>query len=100
MVRLVGASERRIGWLTMTLYHPYCDELYRAGGDRRSALTHVFGDFRAAMTAVYRNIAASTMRHLESARPSHGEDGGEPLPHHDLARYPQAPLILGDKWDF
>lgn len=80
----------------MMTVHLHGDDLH---GDRRSAMTCV-GDLGAAITAIYRNIAASTMRHLERARPSHRGDGGEPSLEHDLTRYPQAPLILGDKWDF
>ena len=100
MVRPVGASERRIGSLTMTFYQLQGDDLYRAGGDRRSALTRVVGNLRAAISAIDRSIAALTVRLLRRERTCHGGDGGEPLPQHDLARYPQAPLILGDKWDF
>ena len=84
----------------MTLYHLHGDGPCRAGGDRRSALTRVGGNLRAAISAIDRSIAAMTVRLLRNERTHHGDDGGEPLPRHDLARYPQAPLILGDKWDF
>jgi hypothetical protein len=102
MVRLVGASVRRTGWLTMTLYHLHLlgDDPYRAGGDCRSALTRVVGSLRAAISAIDRSIAALTVRFLRKERACHGGDGGESSPQHDLVRYPQAPLILGDKWDF
>jgi hypothetical protein len=84
----------------MTLYHLHGDGLHRAAGDRKFAIAHVAGTLRAATSAIFRKIAALTTRHLESAQTCHGDDGEEPSPRHDLVRYPQAPLILGDKWDF
>jgi hypothetical protein len=83
----------------MTLNHLHGDDLHRAGGDHRSALGRVVGNLLAAISALFRNIA-SLMRHPASARMCHGDDSGEPSPQHDLVRYPQAPLILGEKWDF
>jgi hypothetical protein len=97
MVQPVGASGRRPGWLTMTLHHLHGDGLYCAGDGRRSALTRVVGSLRAAASAIDRSIAALMVCLLWSERTCHG---GEPSPQHDLARYPQAPLILDDKWDF
>jgi len=84
----------------MTLYHLHGDGLHRATGDRRFAIAQIAGTLRAATSAIYRSIAALTERHRESARTCHGDDSGEPSRQHDLVRYPQAPLILGDKWDF
>ena len=84
----------------MTLCHLHGDDLYRAGGNRRSALTRVVGNLRAAISAIDRSIAALAVRLLRRERTCHCGDGSEPSPEYDPARYPQAPLILGDKWDF
>jgi len=88
------------GWPTMTLYHLHCDGRHRAGAGRLSAIVRIVRSRRAATSALLRNIAALTMRRLERARTCQEDDGGERSPQHDLIRYPQAPLILGDKWDF
>jgi hypothetical protein len=79
----------------MTLYHLHGDELHRAGRDGRSALTRVVGKLRATIAAICRSVAL-TLRE----RTRDGDDGGGPSPEDIPARYPQAPLILGDKWDF
>ncbi|HTO64484.1 MAG TPA: hypothetical protein VMM15_24925 [Bradyrhizobium sp.] len=81
----------------MTLYHLQGD---CAGDERPSTLLRTVSDLRAAISALDRGIAALTVRLLKREQTRHGGDGGEPSPQHDLARYPQAPLILGDKWDF
>jgi hypothetical protein len=81
----------------MTLYHLHGDDLNRAG-DGRSALTRVVGRLHAAISAIYRSVTF-TPCHLQSERTRQGDDDG-PSRQHDLARYPQAPLILDDKWDF
>jgi hypothetical protein len=84
----------------MTLYHLHCDGWHRAGGDRLSLIVRIVRNRRAATSALLRSIAALTVGHLERARTCQDDDGEERSPQHDLIRYPQAPLILGDKWDF
>jgi len=84
----------------MTLYHLHGDDLYGAGDDRRSALTRFVGNLCATISLIDRSIAALMVCLLWSERTCHGRDGGELSPQHDLTRYPQTPLILGDKWDF
>jgi hypothetical protein len=90
----VGAAP---GWLTMTLCHLQGDGLHGARDERRSVIAHVVANLRAAISAIACSIAALTVRLLRRERTCHG---GEPSREHDLARYPQTPLILGDKWDF
>jgi hypothetical protein len=84
----------------MTLCHLQGDGLHCARDERRSVIARVVGNVSAAISAIVRSIAALMVCLLWSERTCHGGDGGEPSPEHDLARYPQAPLILGDKWDF
>lgn len=84
----------------MTLCHLQGDGLHCATDERRSVIARVVGNISAAISAIDRSIAALMVCLLWSERTCHGGDGGEPSPQHDLARYPQAPLILGDKWDF
>jgi hypothetical protein len=84
----------------MTFYHLHGDFLHRPGGDRRSALTRIAATLRAAISVIDHSLAALTLRLLGNERTHDGDDGGEPPPRQDPARGPQAPLILGDKWDF
>ena len=84
----------------MSFYHLHGDGLRGAADECRSMTARVVGNLRATVSAIDRSIAALAVRLLKNERTRHGDDGGEPSPQHDLARYPQAPLILGDKWDF
>ena len=82
----------------MTFYHLHGDELPRAGDAHRSSMARAVGDVRAAMSALRRSVMAA-MRRLQGAPMLDAGDGATSL-QDDPARYPQWPLILGDKWDF
>jgi hypothetical protein len=84
----------------MTFYHLQGDCLRCTKDERRSVVARVVRNLRAAISAIDRSFAALTVRLLRREQTCHSGDGGEPSLDHDLARYPQAPLILGDKWDF
>jgi hypothetical protein len=82
----------------MTFYHLHGDELPRARDAHHSPTARVVCDFRAAMSALRRRVMAATSR-LRDMRMLDAGDGETSL-QDDPARYPQWPLILGDKWDF
>jgi hypothetical protein len=84
----------------MTVDQLQGDHLHRATGDRRSAIARRLDDARAAISALYRGLVALIMRPVSRGQTFHGDNGGELSPQDDPARYPQWPLILGDKWDF
>jgi hypothetical protein len=84
----------------MTLYHLHSDDLRGSGGESRSAAARLLGGARAAISVIHRAIVAAKMRHLQSEPMFYAAKDSEQSPREDMLRYPQRPLILGDKWDF
>jgi hypothetical protein len=68
--------------------------------ERRHLCAH--GPFRRAIWLARRAIVAAKLHRLRAELLCHGgvsvEDYAKPVA--DAARWPQPPLILGDKWDF
>jgi hypothetical protein len=84
----------------MTLLQLRDDGLRAFTGEGRLALTRALQRLWAALRTMHRSIVAARLRRLrnEPAFRIDGYDG--PRRAEDAARYPQQPLILGDKWDF
>jgi hypothetical protein len=76
----------------MTIFYSH-REPARAGFDGLTSMRSAARLLRAGLRAMHRAIVTAKMRRLERE-----------LLLHDLGktseRFPQAPLILGDKWDF
>ncbi len=65
-----------------------------------SVISRVFGRLSAAFQMTHQAIATAKLERLENelvVRRGYSDAG---LVHHEVARYPQRPLVLGDKWDF
>jgi hypothetical protein len=84
----------------MTLYHLHSDDLPGRGGESQSVTARLLDGARAAISAIRRTIIGAKIRHRRSEPMFHAAMETEQAPPEDLLRYPQRPLILGDKWDF
>jgi hypothetical protein len=84
----------------MTLYHLHSDDLRDGGVECQSVTARLLGGARAAISVIRRTIIGAKMRQRQSEPMFHAAKETEQSPPEDLLRYPQRPLILGDKWDF
>lgn len=84
----------------MSLLHVQHDDLHVAAEKARWPLARAVARLSAAFRIIHRAIIAAKLRRLRSELRCHGgQFYGQP-PDQDAAKFPQAPLILGDKWDF
>jgi len=80
----------------MTLLHLHLGETR----ERRPLLARAFKRLGAALHLMHRAIVLARTRRLESELTFHRDERDEARATLDVARFPQRPLILGDKWDF
>ena len=69
----------------------------------RIAARRAIGGIGAGLRAFHRAIVAAKTRRMQRGLTSHNglrDDGLLRSDSHDAAKFPQPPLILGDKWDF
>jgi hypothetical protein len=92
----------------MTLFHLH-DDFAAPASERRFTLARAFTWLAAALRTIHTSIVAAKTRRLERELMFHGDFGDEmldkavadqPLVAEDVAKLPQRPMILGDKWDF
>jgi hypothetical protein len=76
----------------MTIFYSHRESAEAAFG-RRTWMRSAARLLRAGLSAVHRAIVTAKMRRLERELLLHDLSKGS-------QRFPQAPLILGDKWDF
>jgi hypothetical protein len=89
------------GMMDMTLLQLRHDDRRSFAGDGRVTFARAFRRLRAACRLMHRAIITARTRRLQSELMFfHARDCGEPSPGEDATRYPQRPMILGDKWDF
>jgi hypothetical protein len=81
----------------MTLFHLHHDDRYGFGACRAVA-TRAFRRLRAMLGKIHLAIVAAKLRRLRNEM-MFQRDYGRP-PEHDIAKHPQWPLIVPDKWDF
>jgi len=65
-----------------------------------SVFSRAFSRLGDAFKAMHQAIVTAKLERLENelvVRRHYSDDG---LARHEAARYPQRPLVLGDKWDF
>ena len=83
----------------MTLLHLYNEDRHGFAGQGRFIRMRARKWLRVALRTLHRAIVAAKTRRLQSElmfRSLYGEgEAGEQA----LTKYPQRPLILGDKWD-
>jgi hypothetical protein len=84
----------------MSNIHRQSDGFRNADGQRQGAIAPLAYRLCAAFAMIRRRMIAATMPPVQHAPTfdADGEGGESDLC--DPVRYPQAPLILGDKWDF
>jgi hypothetical protein len=79
----------------MTLLQLHHNDLH--GG---LVIARAFRRLRTALRLMHRAIVAAKTRRLQNELMFHARDHGESSLGEDATRYPQRPMILGDKWDF
>jgi hypothetical protein len=86
--------------MSMTLLQPRHDELRGPAGEGRSMLARALGLLCWACRLMHRAIVEAKVRRLQNEFALENKGPDEPSRMHNATRYPQRPLILGDKWDF
>jgi hypothetical protein len=82
----------------MALLQTCHDDLSSDVDARRALLARAFKPLRALFRVVHKAITTAGTRRLQNEPQFYCDDGqAEPW---DGTKYPQRPLILGDKWDF
>jgi hypothetical protein len=84
----------------MSLFHVHHHDPHGVAEKSRLSFARVLARLAAAFKIVHRAIVVAKLRRLRNELRCHGGDvDGRPLDQ-DVAKFPQQPLILGDKWDF
>lgn len=86
----------------MALLHLHHDDIGGIARDRDSSIWRAFRRIGAVLGALHRAIISAKLRHAESHL-WYRNDYNEMLSlesERDASKFPQAPLVLGDKWDF
>jgi hypothetical protein len=91
----------------MTLFYSHHDRLYGSAGTGHHPIMRTLKRVRSALRTLHRAIAAAKIRRIRNELRFHAAahrwaqtpayDGATEK---DVAKYPQRPLVLGDKWDF
>ena len=84
----------------MTLFHLHRDVWGGVARERSLSISRLFGCIGAAFRLVHRGIVSAKLRRCWTDilfRPDYDEMFAR---EHDAGKFPQRPLILGDKWDF
>jgi hypothetical protein len=85
----------------MTLFHIHRGEPLGSRGPRsgsRFSVARATRKFAAALRTMHRAIVAAKLRRLRNELMLHRS--AHEHPEFDSAKFPQRPMILGDKWDF
>jgi hypothetical protein len=89
------------GMMGMTLLQLHKNDPSGLAGDGRSSMpARVFARISAACRLMHRAIVDAKIRRLQNELTFEDSYRKQPSCADDAARYPQRPLILGDKWDF
>jgi hypothetical protein len=91
----------------MTLFHLHDD--FAAAGESRFMLARASARLAAILKTIHEAIVAAKTRRLQRELMFRGDLGSEsldeivgdrPLSTEEVAKLPQRPMVLGDKWDF
>jgi hypothetical protein len=90
-----------IGRTQMTLFHTHRGEVFGSGGLRsgsRFSAARARRKISAALKMMHRAIVTAKLRRLRNELMLHrnAQAHGE----FDVSKFPQRPMVLGDKWDF
>jgi hypothetical protein len=84
----------------MSLFHVHHNDLHGAANAAQRPFAGARARVSTAFTTIHRAIIAAKLRRLRRELMYHGGNVcGQPSDQ-EAARFPQPPLILGDKWDF
>ena len=92
----------------MTLFHLH-DDFAATAGESRLTWARASAWFVAALKTIHQSIVAAKTRRLQRELMFHGNLGSDsldeivgerPLTAEEVAKLPQRPMVLGDKWDF
>jgi hypothetical protein len=102
---ILGATDaaclRRLWDDGMTLLQLHQDDPGGLAGEGRCSMpARVFARISAACRLMHRAIVDAKIRRLQNELTFEDSYRKQPSCADDAARYPQRPLILGDKWDF
>lgn len=84
----------------MPLLQSRHDDRRGLAGDSRSMLARALWLLCRACLLMHRAIVEAKLRRLQNEIAFENKGPDAPSRMHDAKRYPQRPLILGDKWDF
>ena len=92
----------------MTLFYSHHERLHGSAGANRRPIARAIKRLGNAFKMIHRAIAAAKIRRLRNELMLHADsyenwahaDRHEGSAEKDGTKFPQRPLILGDKWDF
>jgi hypothetical protein len=101
-------APHRTDWeIAMTLLYSHHDRLHGSAGADRHPIMRTLRRVRSALRTLHRAIAAAKIRRIRHELILHRHAchwAEKPVPYgaaeYAAAKYPQRPLVLGDKWDF
>jgi hypothetical protein len=84
----------------MSLFHVHHHDLYGMAEKAGLSFARALVRLATAFKIIHHAIVVAKLRRLRNELTCHGGHvDGQPLDQ-DAAKFPQQPLILGDKWDF
>jgi hypothetical protein len=84
----------------MSVLHFCHDRRPGVASERRLTVRRALRQFRGVFRMMHQAIVSARLRRFEEEFVSHAFYGAEQSPDHDVSKFPQRPLVLGDKWDF
>ena len=84
----------------MALLQLHRGDVRAVNGERRLKFSRVLKRMRAALRLMHRAIIVAKTRRWRSELMFHAGERDDVSTIDDATRYPQRPLIFGDKWDF
>ena len=84
----------------MTLSHLHHDDVQRLGHEERLPFQHVLRWIARAFRILHQAIVRAKLRRLQHELMYRPDYSDMFPPEQDAAKFPQRPLVLGDKWDF
>jgi hypothetical protein len=84
----------------MTLLHLHHDDAGSRAREERLPLRHALSWIGRAFAALHQAIVTAKLRRLQHELMFRQDYSDMFPPEQDAAKFPQRPLVLGDKWDF
>ena len=84
----------------MTLIHLHHDDVESLGREERLPFQHVLKLIGRAFRTLHQAIVRAKLRRLRSELMFRQDYSELFPPEQDATKFPQRPLVLGDKWDF